>query len=39
MTVKWVLGGMKTEPAELARYMVDALPEPLEKLFCRLNML
>ena len=39
MTVKWVLGGMRTEPAELARCMVDALPAPLEALFKRLELL
>ena len=39
MTVKWVLGGMRTEPAELARFMVDSLPAPLEALFKRLELL
>lgn len=39
MTVKWVLGGMRTEPAELARCMVDSLPAPLEALFKRLGLL
>ena len=39
MTVKWVLGGMRTEPAELARFMVDSLPAPLRELFLRLGLL
>lgn len=39
MTVKWVLGGMRTEPAELAHCMVDALPAPLRELFLRLGLL
>lgn len=39
MTVRWVLSGMRTEPAELAKYMADALPEPLCELFSRLGLL
>ena len=39
MTVRWVLGGMRSEPAELARYMTDALPAPLKVLFERLALL
>ncbi|HIV22089.1 MAG TPA: TetR family transcriptional regulator C-terminal domain-containing protein [Candidatus Scatomorpha stercorigallinarum] len=39
MTVRWVLSGMRTPPAELARHMTDALPAALEKLFRRLRLL
>ena len=39
MTVRWVLSGMRTEPAELAKYMADALPAPLCELFSRLGLL
>lgn len=39
MTVEWVLGGMRAEPAELARFMVDSLPAPLRELFLRLGLL
>lgn len=39
MTVRWVLGGMRAEPAELARFMVDSLPAPLRELFLRLGLL
>ncbi len=38
MTVKWVLSGMLSEPAELAKYMTDALPTPLRELFTRLRL-
>lgn len=39
MTVKWVLGGMKEEPREIARRLVAALPEQLAELFARLSFL
>ena len=39
MTVKWVLSGMRTSSAELARYMTDALPGPLRELFTRIDLL
>ena len=39
MTVEWVLGGMRAEPEELARFMVDSLPAPLRELFLRLGLL
>ena len=39
MTVEWVLGGMRAEPAELACFMVDSLPAPLRELFLRLGLL
>ena len=39
MTVRWVLGGMKSEPAELARRMTEALPAQIEALFKRLGLL
>lgn len=38
MTVKWVLGGMKTTPEEMAKSLVEAMPEHLEKEFCRLGL-
>ena len=39
MTVKWVLGGMKEEPREIARRLVAALSEQLAELFARLSFL
>jgi len=39
MTIEWVLGGMKQEPAELAALMVRAMPEDLKKIFIELKML
>ena len=39
MTVKWVLGGMKEEPAEMSKRLVAALPGPLRELFARLSFL
>lgn len=39
MTVKWVLGGMKEEPREIARRLVAALPVQLAELFARLSFL
>lgn len=38
-TVKWVLGGMKMSSKELAQMMVNAMPQPIEKLFRELNIL
>ncbi|MGI5913063.1 MAG: TetR/AcrR family transcriptional regulator C-terminal domain-containing protein, partial [Syntrophomonadaceae bacterium] len=38
-TVKWVLGGMKMSSKELAQVMVNAMPQPIEKLFRELNIL
>ena len=37
--MKWVLGGMKEEPREIARRLVAALPEQLAELFARLSFL
>ena len=39
MTVKWVLGGMPKAPKEMARNLVDAMPEKLTRLFVRLHLL
>lgn len=39
MTVKWVLGGMKKTPEEMARLLVDAMPEPVSRLFAELKLL
>ncbi len=39
MTVKWVLGGMKATPEELAKLLTEAMPEEIEKLFRELELL
>lgn len=39
MTVKWVLGGLKMTPREMAALLVDAMPEPVRRLFGQLNLL
>lgn len=39
MTVKWVLGGMKDTPGEMAGKLVDAIPPKLAEVFDRLNLL
>ena len=38
MTVKWVLGGMKETPEEMARLLVDAMPEAIFGLFQQLGL-
>jgi AcrR family transcriptional regulator len=38
-TVKWVLGGMRMSSRELAQVMVNAMPQPVERLFRALNIL
>lgn len=38
MTVKWVLGGMKATPEEMAKSLVEAMPEHLGKEFCSLGL-
>ena len=39
MTVKWVLGGLKMTPREMAALLVDAMPEPVRRLFGQLKLL
>lgn len=39
MTVKWVLTGMKFSPEEMAGFLVEAMPQKLEKEFKRLGLL
>lgn len=39
MTVKWVLGGMKATPEEMAKSLVDAMPQRLSRLFLELNLI
>lgn len=39
MTVKWVLNGMKKTPEEMARSLVEAMPESLGKEFRRLGLI
>lgn len=39
MTVKWVLGGMKQSPEELAHLMLEAMPPRIETLFRELDLL
>ena len=39
MTVKWVLGGMKASPREMADKLVDALPPKLAGVFEELKLL
>lgn len=39
MTVKWVLEGMKKTPEEMAGLLVDAMPEPVSRLFQELKLL
>ena len=38
MTVNWVLGGMKETPEEMARLLVDAMPEAIFGLFQQLGL-
>ena len=38
MTVKWVLGGMKETPEEMASLLVDAMPEAIFGLFQQLGL-
>ncbi|MGI5947911.1 MAG: TetR/AcrR family transcriptional regulator C-terminal domain-containing protein [Lachnospiraceae bacterium] len=38
MTVKWVLGGMKETPEEMAKLLVDAMPEAIFGLFQQLGL-
>lgn len=38
MTSKWVLGGMKDSPEEIAKKLVDAMPPKLADLFERLGL-
>lgn len=39
MTVKWVLGGMKDSPEEMAKKLVDAMPPKLSAVFDELGLL
>ncbi len=39
MTVQWVLGGMKKSPEELARLMVAAMPERINRIFKAVGLL
>lgn len=39
MTSKWVLGGMKDSPEEMARKLVDAMPPKLAQVFEQLGLL
>ena len=39
MTVKWLLGGMKFPPAQLAKQLVLGMPEKLVQLFTDLHIL
>lgn len=39
MTVKWVVGGMKATPEEMARLLIDAMPGAVAELFGKLNLL
>ncbi len=39
MTVKWVLGGMKDTPEEMAGKLVDAIPPKLAGVFTELHLL
>ena len=39
MTVKWVPGGLKMTPREMAALLVDAMPEPVRRLFGQLKLL
>ena len=39
MTVKWLLGGMKFPPAQLAKQLVHGMPEKLVQLFTDLHIL
>lgn len=39
MTVKWVLGGLKMTSREMAALLVDAMPEPVRRLFGQLKLL
>lgn len=39
MTVKWVLGGMKDTPKEMADKLVDAMPPKLSEVFRELKLL
>ena len=39
MTVKWLLGGMKFPPAQLAKQLVLGMPEKLVQLFTNLHIL
>lgn len=39
MTVKWVLGGMKDTPEEMAGRLVEAMPPKLSEVFAELGLL
>lgn len=39
MTVKWVLGGIKCSPEQLALQLVQSMPSKLEQLFTELKIL
>lgn len=39
MTVKWILGGMKEAPEDMARKLVEAMPPKLEKVFAESGLL
>lgn len=39
MTVKWVLGGMRKSPAELARLMIAAMPGRIVRIFTAVGLL
>lgn len=39
MTVKWILGGMREKPEEMARKLVEAMPPKLERVFAESGLL
>ena len=39
MTVKWIMGGMKEKPEEVARKLVEAMPPKLEAVFRELGLM
>lgn len=39
MTVKWIMGGMRERPDEMARKLVEAMPPKLESVFRELGLM
>lgn len=39
MTVKWILGGMEEDPAQVARKLVKAMPAKLEQVFADMGLM